>query len=112
MKRSLDEIAQTFIDDYVAFVRDFSDYKLGWYVKVYSEISYESDQVLSFRIDSESFTGGAHPNSGTSLYVVNKETHQELATADIISDTVRFKELLETEFRMRKGIFHKKKINS
>ena len=102
IERPLEQIAHSFIDDYKAFVKDFNDYQMGWYVKVFVEITYETDQVLSFRIDSESFTGGAHPNSSTSLFVIDKKTYKELSTADIISDTTKFKELLEKEFRKSK----------
>ena len=102
--RTFDVIAKSFIDDYESFVKDFTDYQFGWYIKLISELTYESDQVFSFRIYCESFTGGAHPNSSTSLFVIDKRTKKDLTTADIISDTAKFKELLEAEFRKSKGI--------
>ena len=97
-------IAQSFIEDYKTFKTDFPDYQFGWYVVLASEITFESDQLFSFRIDSESFTGGAHPNSSTEFFVIEKRSGKELSTTDIISDTSQFKEMLEEEFRKEKGM--------
>ncbi|MCG8306993.1 MAG: DUF3298 and DUF4163 domain-containing protein [Cytophagales bacterium] len=100
----LEHMAASFIHDYEAFKEDFTEYTLGWYVEVISEITYESDRLISFRIESESFTGGAHPNASSSLFIIDKVTKKKLSTFDIISDTTRFKELLEIEFRKKKGM--------
>lgn len=97
-------IAQSFIEDYNTFKIDFPDYQFGWYVILASEITYESDHLFSFRIDSESFTGGAHPNSSTEFFVIDTRSGHSLSTKDIISDTSRFKEVLEEEFRKEKGM--------
>jgi len=101
---TFEHIAQSFIKDYQSFKIDFPEYQIGWYVKVFAEITYESEGIFSFRIDSESFTGGAHPNSSTSFYVIDKQTKKELSTSAIISDTSKFKNLLEAEFRRIKGM--------
>lgn len=101
---TFEHIAQSFIRDYEAFKIDFPEYQFGWYVKLFSEITYESEKVISVKIESESYTGGAHPNSSTALFIIDKSSYQELSTSDIISDTTTFKKLLETEFRKVKGM--------
>jgi len=97
-------IAELFIRDFEDFKVDFPAYQFGWYVKIFAEIIYESEKLISLRIDSESFTGGAHPNSSTSLYVIDIQSYKELTTSDIISDTTKFKQILEQEFRKVKGM--------
>ena len=57
------ELAQLFISDYQNFRVDFPDYSLGWFLKLDAQIISESNRLLSFFVYSESFTGGAHPNS-------------------------------------------------
>lgn len=104
INNSFEYMANMFIDDYISFHVDFPDYRIGWYVNILSEITYESDDVLSFHVDSESYTGGAHPNSGSSFFVFDKKSKKELAMADLISDTIQFKILLEREFRKQKDI--------
>jgi hypothetical protein len=56
------------------------------------------------RIDSEAFTGGAHPNSSTNFFVIDVNSYKDLGPSDIISDTTKFKEILEQEFRRQKGM--------
>lgn len=101
---SYEYMANLFIRDYNSFKIDFPDYGIGWYVRVFSEITYESQKILSFRIDAESFTGGAHPNSSSVFYVIDKRTRNTLSAPEIISDTAKFKRILEAAFRKQKGI--------
>ena len=104
LEGTFEHIAHSFIKDYQGFVIDFPDYQIGWYVKMLVDITYESKEVLSFRIEAQSFTGGAHPNYSTNFYVIDKSSNQALTTDDIISDTSQFKRLLEKEFRKLKGM--------
>ena len=101
---SYEYMANLFIQDYNNFKLDFPDYKIGWYVRVFCEITFESEKIFSFRIDAESFTGGAHPNSSSNFYVIDKMTNRSLSTSDIIADTTKFKRMLEAAFRKQKGI--------
>lgn len=101
---TLEHIAQLFIYDYESFIVDFPEYNFGWYLIVKAEIIYETDRIISLSIYHEAFTGGAHPNSGTSYFVIDVSTNKELATTDIISDMVQFKKLLEEEFRKVKSM--------
>lgn len=110
INNTFEYMANMFIDDYISFRVDFPDYQIGWYVNIFSEITYESDDVLSFHVDSESFTGGAHPNSGSSFFVFDKKSKKELRTADLISDTTQFKILLEQEFRKQKDMAESQKL--
>jgi len=101
---SIDDLAQTFVDDYERFQRDYPDYSFGWYLNVNSEVILDDTTYVSFRISSEAFTGGAHPNSSLSYYIVNTVTGKPLGITDIIADTVRFKKSLEQAFRTEKGL--------
>jgi hypothetical protein len=101
---SPEHMAQTFILDYEAFNRDFPDNRIGWYVNVKAEIVHESTDIITYRIDAEYFTGGAHQNSSTNYYVLDAKNGRALNLSDIVSDTVKFKNLVETAFRRTKGM--------
>ncbi len=101
---TLEHIAQEFIYDYEAFMVDFPTYEFGWYITANTDILSESPEFISMRIYSETFTGGAHPNSNTSYFVFDAKTNRELSIADIISDTTNFKHVVEKEFRKEKGL--------
>ena len=77
---------------------------IGWYLKIDSQILYDTEKYLSFQIFNESFTGGAHPNSNASYFVYDAQKGEQLKMTDIISDTTQFKNLLEKEFRQQKGL--------
>ena len=101
---TLEHIAQSFIYDYEEFKVDFPEYNYRWYMIIKAEIIYETSDIISLSMYSESFTGGAHPNSSTSYFVIDALTKKQLAIMDIVSDTTKFKELLEKEFRKKKGM--------
>lgn len=101
---TLEHIAQEFIYDYEAFMVDFPTYEFGWYIIANAEITYESPGIVSLIIYSETFTGGAHPNSNTSYFVFDAKTNKELEINEIISDTTKFKLVVEKEFRKEKGL--------
>ena len=104
IRGTLEHVVHSFVRDYETFKRDYPDYKIGWYVKIFCVIIYESETVLSFQIDSESFTGGAHPNSGTQYHIVDKKNNSEMTMGEVISDTTKFKQMLEEKFRQIKGM--------
>ncbi len=101
---TLEQIAESFIKDFEEFKADNQDYEFGWYLELLAEVIHESEQVVSLRIYNESFTGGAHANSSTVYSVIDLKSMKELSLTEIISDTVKFKELLESEFRKVKGL--------
>jgi hypothetical protein len=103
-KGTIEHIAQSFIKDFETFSLDYPTYQFGWHVNMKAEITYESEQAISFRIDSEAFTGGAHPNSTTRYFVIDTHSNRLLKTTDIIADTAKFKGLLEASFRQSKGM--------
>jgi hypothetical protein len=101
---SLEDIAVAFVNDYETFKNDFSDYELGWYLQISSELIYHTEQLISFKIETGTFTGGAHPNSSTNYFVYDLQSKKELSTKNIISDTTQFKQILEQAFREQSGL--------
>lgn len=101
---SIADIANAFVNDYDNFKKDFPEYGFGWYLKVNTELMLDGAKYISFVIDIETFTGGAHPNTNTQYYILDPATGRELEVSDIISDTIQFKNALETAFRNSKNI--------
>ena len=101
---SLEAVAISFIDDYAAFVKDFPDYRLGWYLQISADIIYNTEKFVTVKVDDGSFTGGAHPNHTSSYYVLDGINDRILNISDIVSDTIQFKHALESAFRIQNGI--------
>jgi len=104
LPESIESLANQFVDDYERFRNDYPEYNFGWYLDINSEIIHDDSAYVSFRIDSEAYTGGAHPNSNIRYYIVRPFDGQPLGLHDIIADTVRFKSRLEQAFRADKGL--------
>jgi hypothetical protein len=102
--KAINEVSDNFINDYAQFVREFENYSFGWYLKINTEIIYNVENLVSYQVSVESFTGGAHQNSTMSFFVVDTRTNRELTMHDIISDTTQFKIILEEAFRKERGI--------
>lgn len=98
------QTVSAFLNDYTKFKSDFPDYTIGWYIVIQADILYNADGLFSFRVDTETFTGGAHPNASSNFVIADANTARILETKDIISDTVAFKKMLETAFRESKGL--------
>lgn len=103
-KLNIVEVAEAFIRDYKNFADEFSETSVGWYLKIESDINSDSENYLAFNIYFESFTGGAHPNSSTSYFVIDLLSKSELKVEDIVKDTIQFKRILEQAFREQTGI--------
>ncbi|MDZ7605249.1 MAG: DUF4163 domain-containing protein [Cyclobacteriaceae bacterium] len=91
LPESIESLATGFVDDYERFRNDYPEYNFGWYLNINSEVILDDSAYVSFRIDSEAYTGGAHPNSRTQYYIVRPTDGQSLGLHDIVADTVRFK---------------------
>ena len=104
LPESIESLADWFVDDYERFINDYPEYKFGWYLDINSEVILDDSVYVSFRIDSEAYTGGAHPNSNVQYYIVRTSDGQSLGLHDIITDTVRFKSMLEQAFRKDRGL--------
>lgn len=102
--RSPGEVAEMFIDDYKQFLLDYPDYRIGWYVEASSEVIYDSAGITSLRIDSEAYSGGAHPNANTTFLNLDKTRAKILGLMDIVRDTSKFKTALEKAYRRKKGL--------
>jgi hypothetical protein len=102
--QSIEVIARDFVRDYQQFMLDFPDYEVGWYLEAESKITYLSGKVVSFQVNNSSYTGGAHPNTTKNLFVMDRLSGRILRTADIVTDTLTFKAMLEGAFRDQLGI--------
>jgi hypothetical protein len=104
LPESIESLAAWFVDDYKRFRNDYPEYNFGWYLNINSEVILDDSACVSFRIDSEAYTGGAHPNSRIQYYIVRPSDGQSLGLHDIVADTIRFKSKLEKAFRADRGL--------
>lgn len=97
--QDLDTIAQQFLSDYEEVLDQSSDYQLPWLVETTGEVVHQSPATVAIAIENYSFTGGAHPNSYTTLLNFDVQTGQLLNLEDVVSDLGALSVIVEQKFR-------------
>ncbi len=89
----LDDRADSFIEDYKQEVEEdsgfYTDYKPVYENNEFTNIAFNSDNILSLEIIEYLFTGGAHGNSSFSLSSFSLETGKQIKLDDIFSGDYR-----------------------
>jgi hypothetical protein len=101
--RSIEEFALLYIDSYEEFKSAFPETQTPWYLRIDGEITYQTGDWFSFKIVTDSYSGGAHPNS-TTEYKLISSTGREKRIQDVISDMGAFREIAESAFRKANNV--------
>ena len=107
---SLENLAQTFINDYEASAKEFPEYNIPWEAFVEGKITHESEKLISIEFDLALFTGGAHGYTSVTYLNFDPKTGRLLPNKDLFSEG--FKEFAEKRFREKNNILENEPINS
>ncbi len=112
-KKSFDELADEFINDYKEFRRDVPDFHIAWYFERFGTVLFYNKDFISFRITENSYLGGAHPNSYSVLTVFDLITGNKVSLNDIFNKGYQTKlnQIAEKEFRVLKEISVDESLN-
>jgi len=95
---SIQKTINTFNSDYEDFLADFPDTNNTWELYVESEISYQSESVLSMAINIYRYEGGAHGNDKIVFLNLNPKTGEVYDFNDLVSNKDVFKAKAKTFF--------------
>ena len=84
--------------------RQFPDEAIGWEANIEGLISYEDDRLLTLKLETYIFTGGAHGLATTRYLNFDKSTGEELSNEELFADVSALENLAEKAFREAKGI--------
>lgn len=102
----------SFIKSYEEVVTEFTDHKVGWNGNVKGSVDYKSDEVLNIKINSYTYTGGAHGYESNQSLLFNPKTGKTLKRNNIIKNEEGFKAFAEKKFRNEFNLSPEKPINS
>ena len=108
--RSLEALAQRFIDDYEASAEEFPEYNIPWEASVDGKIIYRDSELISMEFRTGIFTGGAHGYTSVTFLNLNPETGEPYSADDLFEGD--FKTYAEELFRKKKEIPLDAPINS
>ncbi|MBT8280388.1 MAG: DUF3298 and DUF4163 domain-containing protein [Muriicola sp.] len=109
---NLNEAVNSFTLGYSELKEVYPDETVPWEANIDAEVSFENRRVLSIKLDSYLFTGGAHGYSASHFLNFDIEKGEEINTRELFRDLLAFRAYAETKFREKEKIPIDAPINS
>ena len=96
---SLESVLKNFNDEYLQFTSDYpEDSEPVWELNIETELTYQSEEIITIAISTYEFKGGAHGNDQIKLLNLDAKTGEALNLSSIINDVDGFTTLAESQF--------------
>jgi hypothetical protein len=102
----------SFTQGYMDLKKLFAEEATPWVATVEGLVSYEDKEIITIKLDSYLFTGGAHGYNTTHYLNFSKRKGIELNTEHLFKNKVDFEEYAEFKFRIQEEIPAHEHINS
>ncbi|MDF0707124.1 DUF3298 and DUF4163 domain-containing protein [Flagellimonas okinawensis] len=106
-----DEALQSFTDSFKEVKTKFAD-EVQWEAEIDGDVIYEDENIITIKLNSYSFTGGAHGYASTSYLNFDKRQGVELENWQLFDDVDGFEDFAETKFRIQEKIPQDANINA
>lgn len=110
--QNLEGAVHAFVKDYQDLNGKFPEESMPWEATIDGVVTYESKKILTIRLASYLFTGGAHGYTTNRFLNFDKEHGTELEGGELFKSEEDFIILAESEFRKQENIPSKAPINS
>jgi len=103
---SFEEIMDRFINEYDAFIKEYSDSPQRWIIERTGKIIFNKVNIISLDCTDYSYTGGAHPNTYVTFINFNLKNGNEIKLDELIqpSSQNELRMIAELEFRILKEL--------
>ncbi len=102
--KSIQEAAKDFNDSYQRDRNQFPDMAGEYFAEVSVADLYSSEDIISFELRKNLYTGGAHGYSSTEFVNFDPKTGEVISTKNLIKDSNDFLVLAEKKFRQQHNI--------
>jgi hypothetical protein len=109
---NLKEAIDSFTLGYSELKDVYPDETVPWEARINADISFENKRILSIKLDSYLFTGGAHGYTSTRFLNFDIEKGIVIDTQELFEDLLSFRSYAETKFREQEEIPQEASINS
>ena len=110
--RDIPEAIRAFQDGFRKVQEEFPEELSGWEATVEAFKAYEDSEVISLKMETYIFTGGAHGYPATRFLNFDKKTGEELDAKELFKDPEAFKAYAESSFRTQYEIPPEAPINT
>lgn len=101
---TINELIDLFLASYEEFKASFPESNTPWTLDIDINQSYLNKFLISLEVTTNSYTGGAHPNSFVSYINIVNENINEGSLSDFVSDIERLTSIVESQFRQENGL--------
>lgn len=109
---SIEEAIEAFINDYTDLSEKYPEESTPWEAKINGTIIFENKDVITIKLESYLFTGGAHGLSTIRFLNFNKIEGVELNRDELFKSEKTFSTFAEDSFRKQENIPVEAAINS
>ncbi len=104
VRHNLSEAARLFANDYQTMLADNRFMHSCWELETQCDTVFASPEVLTARLSTNAYTGGAHPNAYTGYISFDRKTGHALRLTEMVSDTAALLQQVEQAFRQKQGL--------
>ncbi len=108
---SIETLTKMFIDSYKEFKMSFPESKSSWYLKINSEVSFQTKEYTSIAIETSSYTGGAHANSDLTYLNISSKGKKIDNLSFFFKNDKKVKGVAELAFRKSQSIQVNEKLS-
>ncbi len=108
----IESAISSFAKGYMDLKTLFAEETTPWEATIIGTVSYEDKEIITIKLVSYLFTGGAHGYNTTHFLNFDKRKAIELDTEDLFKNQVNFEEFAESKFRIQENIPKHEDINS
>ncbi len=109
---SIEQAMSSFTESYQELQNKFPDETVGWEATIQGNITYEDARLISIKLNSYNFTGGAHGYGSTVFLNFDKKKGVELENHQLFKDLGEFQNVAEKQLRQQENIPQNANINS
>lgn len=110
--QTIEEAVDAFAKDYKNLNEKFPEESTPWEAKIKGDLTYESKKILTIKLESYLFTGGAHGYSTVRFLNFDKLQSTELERQELFNNQEKFENFAEVAFRKQENIALDTPINS
>lgn len=103
-RTNLAKVTALFAADYQTMTQEMGGLGGCWDLETQTDTTYTNPKVLTVRIETSAYTGGAHPSSNRALCMFDRGTGRALALTDLVSDTTALLNVVERTFRRQQAL--------
>ncbi|GAB3560928.1 hypothetical protein GCM10027578_00500 [Spirosoma luteolum] len=103
-RTNLKAAADLFAASYQSLLSEMGGLGGCWQLETKMDTLFSSPNLLTARMETFAYTGGAHPNANVTLMTFDRRTGRPVNLADIVADTTALLGVVETAFRKQQGL--------